>query len=249
MYYKSLLASAVVAMAITGSAQAATVSLFSDPSHGDVGGEVANQSADLTATGNTVNAFSGTGDAAWAAALAGADAVVIPELEVDGVSDNLSASTLTAIADFVTAGGNLVTTGVFGQGLTFINDVFGTSLTGTQFVPDSSITATGLLTEFGAGPATLTSLDAVDGANLASLGGATSVYETGAFSTVFTFGFGNGNVTFLGYDWFDGQDGDWATVQDIAVNLGASQIPLPAGMPLLLAGLGAFGIARRSRKA
>lgn len=247
MFLKPFLAGAAIALVVGGTAQAATVSYFFDGAHGDTSNENINQRADLVGSGNTVNDFSGTSDAAWNAALAGVDALVIPELEVDGVSDNLSAATLTAIADFVSAGGNLVTTNVFGNGLTFINDVFGTTLTGPTSTGASSITAAGLLSEFGAGPANLAGLNAVDGATLASLGGATSVYDDGAISTVLTFAFGAGNVTFLGYDWFAGQDADWAAVQDIAVNLDASPIPLPAGMPLLLVGLGALGIARRRK--
>lgn len=50
-------------------------------------------------------------------------------------------------------------------------------------------------------------------------------------------------ITSLTFD-FNGESG---AIDDLLVSL--TQIPVPAGMPLLLAGLGAFGIAARRKKA
>lgn len=237
------------------SAQAATVSYFFDNAFSDAPNEATNQRDDLVSTGNTVIDFSGTSDAAWAAALTGVDALVIPELENGVLSTAISNATKNEIRNFVMNGGSLVVTNAFfSDSLTLLNEIFGYSLVADNAGQLTSLDAAEAAgTAFASGPATLGDLNAVNGIDSSSLDASMrNIYSNGVdFTAVFTAAFGAGNITFLGYDWFAGQDADWAAVQNIAVNLNAAAaVPLPAALPLFATALGGLGVfARRRRQA
>jgi len=255
---KRLLATAtssIAALTIGFAANAAQVSYFLDSNYVDVGGEGTNQRADLVGSGNTVTDFSGIDDASWSAALTSADALVIPELEVDALSGDLSAATNANILSFVNGGGNLVVTNAFDSNqddsLTLLNNIFGFSLVGNDSGSgDFNLSAAAAGTGFAGGAATLPSANAVNGVSVASLSGSMfNIYSNVDESAVFTTAFGMGNITFLGYDWFGGQDSEWAVVQDIAVNLGgnAAPVPVPGALVLMLAGMSGIAATKRKR--
>lgn len=51
----------------------------------------------------------------------------------------------------------------------------------------------------------------------------------------------------ISYAIFSAQGGDWLKVDDFQYVVGAPQVPLPAGLPLLLTGLGALALGRRKK--
>ena len=166
----------------------------------------------------------------------------------------LSAAVKLEIRNFVANGGNLVmTNSFFGNTVSFLNEVFGFGLVVNDSGPATALDlAEAAGTDFAGGPAALGNLNAVNGISSASLSfDMKDIYNDGAdFTAVFTTAFGAGNITFLGYDWFDGQNADWATVQDIAVNLGvnADPVPLPLAMPMFLMGLGGLRVMTRKKR-
>jgi hypothetical protein len=176
--------------------------------------------------GNTLTAtFDGESDAEWAAALARTDFDVLVVGE-DAPSTSLSAGTLTAIANYVNAGGRIIITGAHDAQDEFLNDVFGFSTTQTDSSSDQDLfgsiqpAATG--TPFQGGPPTLTTPSAT---NL--LGGTpgTTIYSGPEGVYAFTAPFGAGTVNYLAWDLCGepddcgntpGVEDDWYRVLDRA---------------------------------
>ena len=83
--------------------------------------------------------------------------------------------------------------------------------------------------------------------------GITVYYGTPGNEIVFGKGVGAGSLFYLGWDYCCGgslaQGNDWYGVLDSAIAFDSTAvIPLPAGLPLMLAGLGACGILARRRR-
>jgi len=168
--------------------------------------EAPNLVASLGALGVTADRFTGTDAAALSAALAGRDAVVIPELENDAFIPDAAAAAV--LRGFVEGGGALIVNGRGGnQDEAFLNAVFGFSLVdGGSFSGDETITrlagAAGSAYADDAQPLLARSASASQ--QLASLpDGATPIYAIDDAVMVWEAPVGDGRVAFLAYDWFD----------------------------------------------
>jgi len=226
-------------MALSVSANAANIALFSDtgyidydPTFTDSGSEGSNLQATLQAAGHTVTPFTGTTTAAWSAALAGADILVIPEQEHGSIYPDLEPGAVTAIQNFVAAGGGLLITEDYGN---FLNSVFGYSITSAgnnePYLYNASAAAG---TAFEGGPASLPYNDDTD-SYTGLPGSASCIYQSvGGECAVFRITQGSGQIVSLGFDWYDAapigsQDNGWIAVMENA----ASQVSAPIGVPTM----------------
>jgi hypothetical protein len=180
--------------------------------------------------GNTlVGTFDGCSDAEWAAALARTDydVLIVGENAPGCFTTDLSAGTLSAIANYVRSGHRYIETGAHNHQDAFMNAVFGFSITNT--LQDDNETLTGTLqpvaagTPFAGGPAGVKSVDQTD---LVGNTPGIPIYTSPEGTWVFTTPFGAGAITYVAWDLcgeFDGcgippftaQD-DWYRVLDRA---------------------------------
>ena len=249
-------------MAFTTSVQAVPVVVYQEPSIVDVASgpafsEGLTIAASATSLGHTVSTFVGTSGAAFSAALAGQSVLIMPEPEAGNYS-SLSADARTAVANFVSAGGGLITsysdTDVGG----FLNATFGFSLSGSAGCLTSSLTG-GAGTAFAGGPATLGCPSFTTSFTLASLpGGSTGIYTAGSNAEVALIPFGAGQIVTLGWDWFNaapnGSNGaaDWVPVLGNAITEVAgttTPVPEPGTLAIMGLGLAGLGFARRRKAA
>ena len=218
------LVAAIAALFITPAlASAATVAVFDDPGYVDSGGgsdaESDNIQASITAKGYTVRAFTGITANDFSFALAGAKVLVIPEQEINDLAPDLSGDAVHIIRSYVASGGGLIITNNSPPNAgTFLDRVFGISVTEGAGPGATTKQATAAGTNFASGPGTLPENDGTD--FLTGLpAGAASIYANGANSSVVAFTFGNGEIVFLGWDWFNSdppnvgaQNGGWQNV-------------------------------------
>ncbi|MBN2389548.1 MAG: YncE family protein, partial [Anaerolineae bacterium] len=206
-------------------AGSAVIAVFDDPAYVDTGGgtdsESDNVQAGLAAMGHIVVPFTGIDEMAWSTALAGANVLVIPELEVNSnLGNNLSPAVRAVVADFVNQGGGLIE---FYQGPAFLNPVLGLSLNSGDG-GNSNITSAAVGTAFQGGPATLPGNDATWGLDSSTFPpGGLAIYSSGGNSAeVAWLPYGDGQIVYLGWDWYDAappgnQDGGWLDVLGRAV--------------------------------
>lgn len=188
------------------------ISLFSDGTYVDLGGEVANTRASLENLGFAVVPFVGTTEADWNGAFA-AKAVVVPELE--NGSPVLSSAAMASISVQLESGKGLV---VMGSGSSndeqFLNSLLGWSLVNGVAASAGSLSKSGGVNGFAGSPSELQLLNATYHVATASLpAGATAVYASAADTAVFV----QGSVAYLGYDWFAGPNPDWEAVLGDAI--------------------------------
>jgi YVTN family beta-propeller protein len=203
----------------------AVVAVFDDPSYVDTENTTSSESdnvqAGLAAMGHTVVPFTGIDETAWSTALAGADVLVIPELENNsGLGNDLSLAARNVISNFVNSGGGLIE---FYHGPSFLNPVFGFSLSDSGG-GSSNITASAVGTAFQGGPATLPSNDATDGLDSSTFpAGGLAIYSSGGGNAeVAWLPYGAGQIVYLGWDWYDAappgsQDGGGLEVLERAI--------------------------------
>ncbi|MEQ1786555.1 MAG: Calx-beta domain-containing protein [Acidimicrobiales bacterium] len=231
---RALTATLLVTAAIVGTATVpaagatANVAVWNDPAYAHSDEEGANTIAALEDTGATVTSFTGVTAAAFTTALATADVLVIPELEVGNPVGALEAGAEAAIVDFVEAGGTLlVFEPAFGDSLTLTNDLFGLTVAGgSDGACPCSLAATAAGTAFAAGPATLPSISANGSVTAGSLPvGSTVIYESDADpadAAIAVVPVVAGQIIFLGPDAFDTLVGtSWINALDLA--LGAAR--------------------------
>jgi Ca2+-binding RTX toxin-like protein len=224
----ALVAAAAACLIAPALASATTIAVFDDPTYvdtaGGFGAESDNIQASIAAKGYTVRAFTGITATNFSTALAGARVLVIPEQEIKELAPDLSGDAVHIIRSYVASGGGLIiSNNTSTNAASFLNRVFGISV--TESVNPGTTTRQGAAggTAFAGGPATLPQNDGTD--FLTGLpAGAASIYANGANSSVVAFTVGNGEAVFLGWDWFDSdpptvgdQDGGWQNVLGRAI--------------------------------
>jgi Ca2+-binding RTX toxin-like protein len=222
----ALIAAAAAFLITPALASAATVAVFDNGSYVDTGtdpfpgAESDNIQASIAAKGYTVRAFTGITATDFSFALAGARVLVIPEQEINDLAPDLSGDAVHIIRSYVASGGGLIITNNSPPNAgTFLDRVFGISVTEGAGPGATTKQAAAAGTNFAGGPASLPQNNGTD--FLTGLpAGAASIYANGANSSVVAFTFGNGEIVFLGWDWFDsnppdtafGQDGGWQNI-------------------------------------
>ena len=222
----------------------AKIAVFANGSFVDIeGGEgpesdEANEVQDsLESLGHKVSSFDSVDAAGIAAALVGKDVLVIPEQEAESLLEDggFDEDALDVIRAFVRAGGKLIIHDTFGaRASDLLNELFDYSLVQESASTSGSSKAPGAIgTVFENGPASLTDPSATSGLDKDSLPpNASSIYQAGlngsAVSTVALFDEGDGQIVYLGWDWFEAppgpdsssEDEPWVEVLDLAARMG-----------------------------
>lgn len=185
--------------------------------------ESLNVQASLASLGHAVSRFEGTSAGAFQAGLAGKQVVVIPELELGDLGAALDEAAEGAIAAFVAGGGTLVKQGGGVADASFLDEVFGYSLTRGGSEASYPLGSPAIGTRFQQGPGRIENPDGTSGLGGLPVG-ARTIYEDedSGRSMVTWIPFGSGTVIHLGWDWYDAaprgtQDGGWLDVLNRAV--------------------------------
>ncbi len=211
-----------------GAVDAARVAVFDAPGFVDTtGGPTAESDtlqASLASFGHEVVRFSATRAAGIEAALAGAAAVVYPELENGDLAAVLGDGARAVLADFVAAGGGFIIAGTNDERAPALhNAIFGFSLT-SGVVGESVITPAAAGTGFEGGPSPLADNLRTRGLDLVSLPtGTLAIYTSGTRATVARMTHGFGRIVYLGWAWYAAaplgvRDGGWVATLDTAVS-------------------------------
>lgn len=183
---------------------------------------------DLENLGHTVNTFTGSTGAEWAAGLAGAELLVIPETENCTLTSFLDADAQNELVNYVNDGGGLILS-YSGSVSALMNGPFGFSLgSGSASSPITYNAAGASGTTFDGSVATLSPLSATGAYNNLPAGGQTIYESDSGDAVVATFTYNNsGQIVILGWDWFQGggdpgEIDDWRTVLEQAVNFVAA---------------------------
>ena len=220
----------------------ATIALFFDPTYVDTStsgsGEAYNLQQTLLSQGHVVNTFTGTSTAAWTAALAGAQAVAVPELDNDEeLGADLEPGALAALQAFVNDGGKLLD--FSGRNFAFMEVVLGLAdgqLDGNFTCVCVRTPAAGA-TPWASGPGFLSGNDSTDTLDITTApAGSTPVYvrpDAQHQVGLALIPFGSGSLVWFGWDWYfeDGQDEAWFTVLDLTFAGLGSTPPTPPDSP------------------
>jgi hypothetical protein len=237
----AVLAAAVLTAAAFDVAAAARVVVFDnesfvDTTSGGIAAESDNVQATLADLGHDVSTTESTLGSALNLALAAADVLVIPELEVEDLSAVLDPLARAVLSQFVAKGGGLIIHGTTDERATaLLNSVFGWTLTAgvtgsADLQPATSATA------FEGGPAFLPDNDRTRGLDVGSLpSDALVAYLNESRAPVVRLSHGGGRVAYLGWDWYAAtplgpQDGGWVEVLDRTVADLTACSPLPGAV-------------------
>jgi uncharacterized repeat protein (TIGR01451 family) len=240
-----------LALSFSTRAWATNVVVFDDGNYVDTvappDSESDNIQASASSFGHSVTTITGITAADFTSGLAGQQVLLIPDLEIADLAPDLVTEVQDLIRNFVSSGGRLVITNSDDNSNAgnFLNTVFGFSLTSDTSNTEvtSDISAAAGQTLFAGQIATLPANDATMGLGNLPTGGI-SVYDT-AFnsSMVLIIPSGQGEIIYLGYDWFNSdpptagqQDGGWQAVlaaaladADLAITKSASSSAVSVG--------------------
>jgi VCBS repeat-containing protein len=197
---------------------------FVDYTPGSVGSEAYNLKRFLQANSYDLTETTTTTSSGWTSVLADRSVLIIPELEREiytgtTLASSLDAGAVSTISSWVADGHRLVVFGGSGQPNALLNKLFGFS-TGHSYdstfvsaTKTSSAAHTSLASD-------VTSLYGNDGTgHIENLPAGSEVYyaTSGDRATVAAMPYGQGEVVFVGWDWFDGkpfgsQDNGWVSV-------------------------------------
>lgn len=214
------------------------IMVFDNPSFVDTGGTYADESDTVQASsgylGFSVSTFTGYSASDWMNAGGAADVILIPELEVANLNTYLDSAARSAIASFVSGGGGLVVMADYYSYFTsFLNSIFGSSLTSLSTSSSSTLNAAMAAgTTFESCPVSIPGPSQTMGLNRGTLPvSAKSMYEVSTLSTVAVVHVGTGFYGIMGWDWYNGaplgsQDGGWLPVLSAMINY-SSVLPTP----------------------
>lgn len=198
---------------------------YVDYNPGSVGSEAYNMEVLFGDAGvGEVRTFTGVTASDFSAAVAGCDALVIPENESGNLASVLTPAEHAVISNFVNGGGSLTVAWAGDSEVALVNDVFGWSVVATGVATPITLdaaAASGTTFDGGTtvGGTTLPSANATDAYLATSLpNGARAAYtDVNGEAVVFTVDVGAGRVSMLGYDYYDAapfgsQDGGWYEV-------------------------------------
>ena len=173
---------------------------------------------------HTVVPFTDLDATSIAAAVAGRQVLVFPEMEQGSLVSQTDEAAETVIRDFVEGGGTLMLSlDNSGRGVTALNEIFGFSLISTS-ARTSALQPEAVGTTFEGGPVSLPRHSATMSIPKSTLPtGAISIYGQSDRSTVAVIPFGEGQITVLGWDWFNAAplgalDGGWLDVLGRAIS-------------------------------
>lgn len=214
----------------------AKIALFYDPDFVDLttqpafNQEASNMKAALEAQGHKVTTILDNTTEAWAKATKGVDVLVIPDLAVSALL--LTDGAMFFIRKFVSEGGTLivanhaVSDSVVGHNdVMLINGLFDTELEKLGSTGQSAQTGAVDGTTYEGGPTPISDNFYSDALNPVSLPGYAEVFYQNpkSNSTVAGFQYGEGQVLWLGWNWYKAapvgnQDGGWNSVLDRSVS-------------------------------
>lgn len=220
----------VFSMTASKEVAAVQVLVFDDPAYVDTesaapDAEADNIAAAIEALGHTVTLQPSANDLV-AQDLSAFQVVVIPELEISDL-DLAQTPVEGNLRNFVNNGGRVIVNGCDSctGALTVLNEIFQFAVSGGN--DDVATTAGPSLnnTLFQTGPADLLDNNAIETLAIDSLPGeAIPVYANGNDASVVLFPYGNGEIVFLGWDWYNseppnanGQDGGWHAILALAL--------------------------------
>uniref|UniRef100_UPI0030C6A83F Ig-like domain-containing protein n=1 Tax=Aurantiacibacter hainanensis TaxID=3076114 RepID=UPI0030C6A83F len=176
--------------------------------------------ASLAAKGHSVSTTTALHAEGLAAALVGKSVFVIPEQERGDLGNSLDAAAREVLRDFVENGGSVIVSYDYRN---TINEIFGFSLSVTG-VLTTTLTSEALGTTFEGGAASLGTPSATGALLKSSLPeGSLSIYDDGTATSVAVMPFGDGQITALGWDWYNAAplgsyNSGWLDVLDAAVS-------------------------------
>lgn len=231
------------------SAAKACVALFANDNYVDYsvdrgggdasGSEAYNMEQALKGKGYSVSTFTGITAADFTAATTNCANLVIPEQETGALEPDLDAAALTAIGDFVNAGGNLIVGYADSNTTDLVNAIFGwsTSTTGVDApgdLVDNDAAGTPFAGGTTAGGTTLTDPSATDSFTAADLppGARIPYADQSDNAVVALLQVGSGSVTLLGWDFYDAapvgaMDDGWIQVLTQAADVDALELKIP----------------------
>lgn len=217
-------------LSVPGQLANAKIALFDNGNYVDTSNstwaESDNLQATLRAQGHVVSTFTDYSAAGLTSVLSGKDVLVIPEQENGSLANSLTGDAITAIHNFVSSGGSMVVGADSGTNDTvLLNTLFGFAVTNastSSMTFSKTLSATG--TVFADDPASLPWDNGTYTIAKSSLPtGALSLYENGNNTAVTLIPYGQGQITFLAYDWYNAQpagtqDGGWLNVLQSAIS-------------------------------
>jgi hypothetical protein len=225
-----------VALAVSAWAMSASfahaqlvVAVLDNPDYVDSGSSYRHSRSDMISSalmllGHTVRRFDDVSPPGFAAAVNGADLLVVPAQRNRPLSLDLSPAALAVVGDFIAAGGGMIAFGGdrSSRAASLLNAVLGSSLEGRDLSQSSSLDDAVAGTVFVSGPAILPWKYPSGGLRLPTFpAGGRSFYSNSNGSVVARFVHGAGRVGFLGWSWFDGaplgveEDAGWLRVLDL----------------------------------
>lgn len=229
----------LIVMTTAWTAFSQTVALFYDgqyvATNATASSEAYNMKHALLSMGFKVKTFTGITAAAFSNALAGADALIVPELKFGELATNLTEEASGAICGFVESGKMLVQIGDYhSKADRFINGTFGYAIKGSSAVSGSMVASYPKGTIFEGGPSTLAGVNGLFPWVSSSLpSGTRSVYGFTRkidYTTVAMIPRGSGRIVLLAWDWYNAapcgkQDNGWNSVLSRVIKSSSGPMP------------------------
>jgi hypothetical protein len=223
-------------------ASALTVSVING--HHDI---TEHRSGGLIELGYTTNVFKHQ-PRGWEGAIAAGDTIIVEQQAVAG-------SNTADVQEFLNKGGRIILLGDDTTATTdFYNDIFDTAISFTAPTTPTSWTQTTAVqgTSFADDTEELRFASSVYATTDRLAEGSSVFYEGDTGAQVFRSSFGAGDLFYIGWDFCCGATpdvyADYYEVLESAIGYDrVATVPLPASLPLMMLGLGGFGLLARRK--